>query len=270
MFQLLLPAFNPNFIALGPLRIRWYSMAYICGVAIGYKMISHLDKKYRLGLEIISFYDDFIFYMVLGIICGGRIGYVLFYEIGYFLANPLTIFFLWRGGMSFHGGFLGVFVAALFLAKKYKLDKLLVFDLLAVASPAGIFLGRMANFINLELYGRPTKLPWGMVFPTADNLARHPSQLYEAFFEGVVILAVMLWLTKTKQFRMRGLNSGVFLILYSLSRIFLETLREPNFRFDGALRWVTMGQILSIPLLLGGIILLCNRKIVASPTFDGG
>jgi phosphatidylglycerol:prolipoprotein diacylglycerol transferase len=252
--------FNPYFIKCGALGIRWYSMAYICGIVLGYSIIRRLDKKYKLALDVNNFYDDFVFYIVLGIICGGRIGYLIFYELHYFLSNPAVIFFLWRGGMSFHGGFLGIFIAALFLAKKYQINLLLLCDLLAVAGPLGIFFGRIANFINLELYGRPTELPWGMIFPTADDLARHPSQLYEAFFEGIVIFLVMLKLVKIKQFNMKGLNSGVFLILYSLFRIFLETLREPDFRLGGLLEAITMGQILSIPLFIGGITILWNLK----------
>jgi phosphatidylglycerol:prolipoprotein diacylglycerol transferase len=255
--------FNPNFLEFGVIKIRWYSMAYICGIILGYRIIRFLDKKYKLGLDIKDFYDDFVFYIVFGIVSGGRLGYVLFYELRYFLSNPLIIFFLWRGGMSFHGGFLGVFVAVLFLAKKYQSSRLLLFDLLAIASPLGIFFGRIANFINLELYGRPTELPWGMVFPTADSLARHPSQLYEAFFEGLVIFIVMLWLVKIKKLRTMGLNSGVFLILYSSSRIFIEMLREPNFRFVGLLEPITLGQILSIPLFIGGVAILWKVKAAA-------
>ncbi|MDR2777704.1 MAG: prolipoprotein diacylglyceryl transferase [Rickettsiales bacterium] len=257
MFQIVLPVFNPNIFEFGPIRVRWYSLAYIVGILAAQWTTRYLNRLCELGLDREDFYSDFVLYIMLGVVIGGRLGYVLFYGAGYYLLeHPLEIFALWYGGMSFHGGLAGVLVASLMLCKKYGVDTLRFLDILSVAAPVGLFLGRLANFINLELYGRPTDLPWGMVFPTADDLPRHPSQLYEALLEGLAIFIVMLWLTRKKKLRIRGLNSGIFLLLYSLFRIFVETLREPDFRFSILPSFITIGQLLSIPLLLAGIIIL--------------
>jgi phosphatidylglycerol:prolipoprotein diacylglycerol transferase len=248
--------FDPNILKAGPFQLRWYSLAYVLGLLAAQKITHYLNRLYKLGLDSEDFYDDLIVYIMLGMVVGGRFGYVLFYGASYFAKHPLEIFALWHGGMSFHGGLLGVLLASVALCRKHRLAPLLFLDLLTVSSPLGLFLGRIANFINLELYGRPTDLPWGMVFPTADGLPRHPSQLYEALLEGLVIFIVMLALARTKKFKMRGLNSGLFLILYSLFRIFVETLREPDFRPRLLPNFLTMGQMLSIPLLLAGIVIL--------------
>jgi phosphatidylglycerol:prolipoprotein diacylglycerol transferase len=260
MPQLILPVFNPNIMTIGPIQLRWYSLAYILGIIFGQRIIRSLDGKYALGLNRGNFYDDLLTYMVIGVVVGGRIGYMLFYSYKYLMANPLEVFALWHGGMSFHGGFLGVLVAARLLCRKYGIKNLFLLDLLASVCPIGLFFGRMANFINLELYGRPTDMPWGMVFPGAGSLARHPSQLYEAFLEGLVILMVMFWLGKRKKFELVGLNSGVFLLLYSTSRIFVEVFREPDQQLGTFFGFLTMGQVLSMPLFIAGIIILRHME----------
>jgi phosphatidylglycerol:prolipoprotein diacylglycerol transferase len=236
--------------------VRWYSLAYIVGTLVAHRIIKHLSKFYTLGLDSENFHNDFVIYVIVGVMLGGRLGYVIFYGIGYFARHPFEIFALWRGGMSFHGGLVGILVASFMLCRKHGINLSLFLDLLSVASPPGLFLGRIANFINLELYGRPTDLPWGMVFPTADSLPRHPSQLYEALLEGLIIFIVMLELVRRKKLKIKGLNSGVFLILYATFRIFVETLREPDFILAILPSFITMGQLLSIPLLVAGVIIL--------------
>ncbi|MDR1425633.1 MAG: prolipoprotein diacylglyceryl transferase [Rickettsiales bacterium] len=256
MLQIILPFFDPNILSFGPIQIRWYSVAYILGIVAAHRIIRYLNDLCKLGLDNEDFYNDFILHIILGIIIGGRLGYIAFYSIRYFARHPLEIFALWHGGMSFHGGLLGVIIASILLCRKYSLDLFLFLDMLSIAAPIGLFLGRIANFINLELYGRPTGMPWGMVFPTADSLSRHPSQLYEAFFEGVVIFIVMLGILRRKKLKVRGLNSGIFLLLYGIFRIFIEIFREPDFKLPPLLSSVTLGQILSLPMIIAGIAIL--------------
>lgn len=225
-------------------------------------MIKFLNKKYNLNLynDEKKFCDDFFFYGILGIIFGGRLFYILFYNFPYYISNPFEIFALWHGGMSFHGGFLGASIAGYLLCKKYKIDFLKLADVLAVVAPVGLFLGRIANFINLELYGKPTKGNYGFIFPTADNLPRHPTQLYEAFLEGIVLFLIMFFLVKKYKFEWKKLNSSLFLILYGSFRIFIEFFREPDIQIGYFFNFITMGQILSIPLIIVGFYLLINSK----------
>lgn len=250
MLYITLPIFNPNAFQIGQIGIRWYSLAYIFSILICYHLIKFLNKKYQLGFDNDKFYDDLIFYEVLGIVIGGRVGYCFFYNFKWIIKNPLEIFAIWHGGMSFHGGLVGVILATILICKKYKLEWLKLTDLISTVAPIGLFFGRLANFINLELYGRPTKMPWGMIFLTADNLPRHPSQLYEAFFEGIILFIVMLLITKKKEFKTTGLNSFLFLIIYSLFRIFLEFFREPDIQIGLIFNYFTLGQILSIFLIM--------------------
>ena len=261
---MILPVFNTDFITFGSIHIKWYSLAYIFGIILAWFLIDYYNTKYNLNIfnkkNKDNFFDDFIFYGILGIVGGGRFGYILFYNIKYYLHNPLDIFAIWHGGMSFHGGFIGVILAAILLCKKYNINKILFFDILSAVVPIGLFLGRLANFINLELYGRPTTKPWGMIFPTADNLARHPSQLYEALLEGILLFTIINSLVYIKKFKIIGLNSSVFLICYSLSRIFVEFFREPDIQLGFLFKYITMGQVLSIPLLVCGIVFILKIK----------
>ena len=262
---MILPHFNTNFITIGSFNIKWYSLAYIFGIIFAWLLIKYYNNKYKLNLynkdNEKSFCDDFFFYGVLGVVLGGRFGYVFFYDFNYYLHNIFEIFKIWNGGMSFHGGLIGVIIATILFCKKYNINKWLFFDVLSVVVPIGLFLGRLANFINLELYGRPTTMPWGMIFPTADNLVRHPSQLYEAMLEGIVLFVIMNLIVYIKQFKKVGLNSSIFLMLYSIFRIFVECFREPDIQIGFILGGITMGQILSFILLMVGIIIYKNKTI---------
>ncbi len=257
-----LPVFNTNALSIGPFYVKWYSLAYIFGLIFAWQLVKFLNKKYSLNLynDEKFFCDDFFFYGILGIILGGRLVYVLFYNFIYYISNPLEIFAIWHGGMSFHGGFLGVLIANYLLCKKYKIRFFELIDILAVVVPIGLFLGRIANFINLELYGRPTKGNYGFIFPTADNIPRHPTQLYEAFFEGIILLIIMLMAVKKYNFKWKKLTSSLFLIFYGSFRFFIEFFREPDMQIGYFFDCITMGQILSIPLIIAGFYLLIISK----------
>ncbi len=247
------------------LGIRWYALAYVAGILLGWRYAVRLIRNPRLwggkaptatSLQI----DDLILWVTLGIILGGRLGYVLFYQPQLITQNPGEIFKIWQGGMSFHGGLLGVITAIFFFARSAKIDLLKLGDLVAPAVPIGLFFGRVANFINGELWGRPTDLPWGMVFPGADGFPRHPSQLYEAVLEGIVLFLVLRWATHSKLWlQRRGVVAGIFLAGYALARIALENVREPDdflsnlFGMGGS---ITMGMLLSLPMLVGGAWLI--------------
>ena len=261
---MILPVFNTNIISFGFIHIKWYSLAYILGIVFAWLLLKYYNKKYDLKLfaeeDKNSFCDDFFFYGIMGIVVGGRLAYILFYDFNYYLHNFVDVFAVWKGGMSFHGGFIGAVVASILFCKKYNINKMLFFDVLSSVVPIGLFLGRLANFINLELYGRPTNMPWGMVFPTADGVARHPSQLYEALLEGVLLFLIMNIVVYIKKFKKIGLNSSLFLVLYSTFRIFVEFFREPDMQIGFILKHITMGQILSLPILVCGIIFLIRLK----------
>lgn len=256
MLQIFLPFFNPNAVSIGNFNIRWYSLAYITGVIFVYKFTKYFDKKFKLNFGSEKFYDDLIFYEVLGIIFGGRIGYCIIYNIKEIIKTPLKLFAIWEGGMSFHGGFLGVILATYYLCRKYKINFLKLSDTISVSAPIAIFFGRLANFVNLELYGRPTNVAWGMIFPTADGLARHPSQLYEAFFEGIALFIIMIFVIKKDELKTNGLNSSIFLMFYGIFRIICECFREPDYQIGFILNNITLGQILSLPLILIGILII--------------
>ncbi len=252
--MLIHPQFDPVAIQLGPLAIHWYGLMYLAGFLtflwLGRKRINilnnpHINKKLL---------DDLLFYGVLGVILGGRIGYVLFYKPGYYFSHPLEIFAVWQGGMSFHGGFLGVLLAMLWLAHKYQLRWLQLTDFIAPMVPPGLAFGRLGNFINGELWGRPSDVPWAMVFPKVDSLPRHPSQLYEFALEGLLLFA-LLWIYARKP-RPVGAVSGLFLIGYGSLRFLVEFTREPD-DFLGLLSLgMSMGQWLSLPMIIVGIALL--------------
>ena len=266
------PAFDPVAIRIGPLAIRWYALAYIAGLllAVWYaKWILRREDFFRPGKPFMppQAMDDFMLWAMLGVVLGGRIGYVLFYAPWFFLSHPLAIFRVWEGGMSFHGGFLGVLVATWLFARRRGIPFWRLMDIAAAATPIGLFLGRIANFINGELWGRPTDVPWAMVFPRAGPEPRHPSQLYEAALEGIVLFIILHLLVRTRALRRPGLVSGVFALGYGLARFTVEFFREPDrqlgFLYGG---WLTMGMLLSLPLMLIGIWLIA--RALARPPVD--
>lgn len=259
------PNISPVIFSIGPVDVRWYSMAYLAGIVIGWILISRNVKRNNLGLSKENI-EDLVFYLTLGIVLGGRLGYVLFYGGSSFWQNPLQIFEVWKGGMSFHGGVLGVIVAAWYFASKVNYKFLALTDLIVLYAPIGIFFGRLANFVNDELWGRITDVPWAVKFPNGGYWPRHPSQLYEAFLEGVVMFAVLnlLWRHKAVCER-HGLVSCLFVILYGIFRIVLEQFREPDVQMGYFWGGFTMGQILSLPLIaLGAVVMyfLFRKKAV--------
>ena len=246
------PQFDPIAIHIGSFGIHWYGLMYLAGFLtflwLGRKRIAILNNP-QINSKLL---DDLLFYGVLGVIAGGRLGYVLFYKPGYYSSHPLEIFAVWQGGMSFHGGFLGVLVAMAWLARKQQLRWLQLTDFIAPLVPPGLAFGRLGNFINGELWGRPTDLPWAMVFPKVDNLPRHPSELYEFTLEGVVLF-LLLWLYARKP-RPVGAVSGLFLIGYGSFRFIGEFARTPDDGIFGLMTFgVSMGQWLSLPMVLVGV-----------------
>lgn len=250
------PNIDPVAIALGPLQIRWYALAYLAGILCAWAYAIYFVKKdegqgLRPTREDI---DDFIPFAVLGVILGGRLGYVLFYQPAYYLQNPGEILQLWNGGMSFHGGASGVILACIAYALIKKIPMLRLGDLAALCCTIGLFFGRIANFINGELYGRVTDVPWGIVFPGGGEEPRHPSQLYEAALEGLLLFVVLSLLMHKKWVRERaGLTAGVFLAGYGLSRLFVENFREPDWYLGFLAGGLTMGQILCLPMIVAGV-----------------
>ncbi len=260
---------SPVALDLGIFELRWYSLAYLAGIFIGYWYLLKLLKQPGAPMAR-RHADDLVFYAALGIILGGRLGYVLFYNLGYYLENPLDILRLWDGGMSFHGGVLGTTVGILYLAWKNSLPWLRIHDYVACCVPFGLFFGRLSNFVNAELWGAPTDVPWAVRFPeVANGLAvlgppRHPSQLYEALLEGLVlfaILAVMFWKTQARY--QPGKLVGAFLFFYGLFRFLIEFVREPDAQFAGTFietSGLQMGQWLSLPMIVGGLYLMLTAK----------
>lgn len=255
------PAIDPVLIQLGPFAVRWYALAYIVGLVLGWRTMRALSARppQAIGPERL---DDLLVWVTLGVVLGGRLGYVLFYKPLYYLAHPLEVFYLWQGGMSFHGGALGVIVATALFCRKHRLSFLAVTDLVACVVPIGLGLGRIANFINGELFGRPSDAPWAMVFPHGGPLARHPSQLYEALLEGLVLFVVLAWLWRKEALRLRtGWLSGAFLVGYGLARSLAEIFREPDAHIGFLAGGVTMGQILSLPMIAVGVWLMRRARI---------
>lgn len=258
MLTLTYPVIDPVLLEIGPFAIRWYALSYIAGILLAWRYMAWLTKRSPIGITRADV-DDFVVWATLGVILGGRLGYVLFYKAGYYIHHPLEAFAVWQGGMSFHGGLLGVVFALWLFARKRGYPWIGVADLVACAAPIGLFLGRLANFVNGELYGRVTDSPLGMVFPGAGPLPRHPSQLYEAFLEGLVLFAILLFLAlRPGCFDRRGLLGGVFLIGYGLSRSFVELFRQPDAHLGFLLAGTTMGQWLSLPLILVGVWLVAT------------
>ena len=249
--------FDPIAIQFFSLEIRWYSLAYIFGVLIGWfycKKILIKDEK------IIKLFDDFISYLIIGIILGGRLGYILFYNLDYYLNNLIEILMIWQGGMSFHGGLLGVMASTIIFCKKYDLNKYIFLDLISASAPIGIFLGRVSNFINSELYGRETDVLWSVIFIKVDKITRHPSQIYEALLEGIILFFIMFLLIRKNYLERPGLISALFLILYSLFRFFVEFYREPDEQLGFVFLNLSMGQIISLVFLCYGFYLFSIKK----------
>jgi phosphatidylglycerol:prolipoprotein diacylglycerol transferase len=267
LFEIPYPVINPIIIEIGPFAIRWYALAYIAGLVIGWRYCLALAKQPPLVTTALQI-DDFLVWATLGVVLGGRLGYVLFYRPSDYLHDPLEILAVWHGGMSFHGGAIGVLAAIVLFARQRKINAFAFGDIIVCAAPIGLFFGRIANFINHELWGRVADVPWAMVFPQTDGLPRHPSQLYEAFLEGVVLFLIVNALAHFTRIRERpGALSGVFLIGYGLARIVAEFFREPDsFLNYVAFGWVTMGQVLSLPFVLVGLVLLLRpaRRISAA------
>jgi phosphatidylglycerol:prolipoprotein diacylglycerol transferase len=266
------PAIDPVAVQIGPIAIRWYALAYIFGIALGWLYARALIRSARLwggaAPMTAADYDDFVLWVTLGIILGGRIGYVVFYNPLYFAAHPLEIIQLWHGGMSFHGGFAGCVVAVVLFARRRSLPVLSLGDVTCAAGPIGLFLGRIANFINGELWGRPTDVPWGIVFPGGGDLPRHPSQLYEAALEGLVLLVLLSLCIRAGALRRPGLIVGLFALGYALMRIFAEFFREPDPQLGFLWGGLTMGMLLSVPLMLAGlgfILYALRRPLAATP-----
>lgn len=253
--MLIHPQFDPVALHFGPLAVHWYGLMYLFGFAVfvwlGRKRLRAMDQP---GWDA-KFLDDLLFYGVLGVVLGGRLGEVLFYQPGYYFSHPLKIFAVWEGGMSFHGGFLGVLVAMALFAKRRKLQWLALMDFIAPLVPPGLAFGRLGNFINGELWGRPTDLPWGMVFPQVDKLPRHPSQLYEFGLEGVALFALLWWYSNKP--RPVGAVSGMFLIGYGGFRFLGEFARNPDDGIFGLMTFgVSMGQWLSLPMVIVGAAMM--------------
>jgi phosphatidylglycerol---prolipoprotein diacylglyceryl transferase len=253
------PNFDPVLISFGPFAIRWYALAYICGILLGWLYARWIIANERLwggpAPLTVADYDDFVLWVTLGIILGGRTGYVLFYNPDFFIAHPVEILKVWTGGMSFHGGFLGCVLAVILFAWKRGIPFLSVGDITCAVGPIGLFLGRLANFVNGELWGRATDVPWAMIFPNRDagGIPRHPSQLYEATLEGLVLFAILTLLIRRGALRRPGLIIGAFAIVYAIMRSFCEFFREPDLQLGFLWRGTTMGMLLSVPLLLAGI-----------------
>ena len=263
------PAIDPVLVSFGPFVVRWYALAYIVGILLGWVYARALIRSEKLWggpapLTVPDF-DDFVLWVTLGIILGGRLGYVLFYNLDYFASHPLEAFQLWKGGMSFHGGFAGCVLAVVLFARVRKLSILSLGDLTCAAGTIGLFLGRLANFINSELGGRHTDVPWAMVFPNGGPQPRHPSQLYEATLEGLVLFLVLLFMMRSGALKRPGLITGSFAIGYSIARSFCELFREPDPQLGYLWGGLTMGILLSVPLMLTGIgfiaAALCRKPL---------
>ena len=249
--------FNPVALQIFSLEIRWYSIAYILGISLGWL---YCKKKIIKDPNILNLFDDFITYLIVGIILGGRIGYALFYNFEYYFDNPVQILMVWKGGMSFHGGLIGIMIAAKLFSNKHKTDQFIFLDLVALSAPIGIFFGRIANFINSELYGRATEVPWSVKFMLIDNTKRHPSQIYEAFFEGIILFFILRYFFKKDYLEKPGKISGLFLIIYSFFRFCIEFFRSPDQQIGYLILNLTLGQLISVVFFISGALLFFLKK----------
>ncbi len=250
------PVIDPVLIHIGPVQLRWYGLMYVFGFIFAYIIVTKISRHrgYDLNKNEI---EDLLTYCIIGLIVGARLGYCFFYNFGFYIANPLKIFAVWEGGMSFHGGLIGLILAGWLYSNKKQKPFLMLADLGAIAATPGLFFGRIGNFINAELYGRVTDMPWGMVFPGAGSLPRHPSQIYEAFFEGIVLFLI-LYIIHLKS-RTKGILIASFLICYGAMRFILEFFRQPDPQLGFIFSGVTMGQILSVIMVIAGTVLMVYR-----------
>jgi phosphatidylglycerol:prolipoprotein diacylglycerol transferase len=275
LFALPFPSIDPVIVELGPFALRWYALAYVAGILLGWWYMRALVRNERLWAPgqprpSLVDVDDVVLWATLGIVLGGRIGYVLFYNPLYFLQNPAEILVIWEGGMSFHGGFLGVVLAVALFSWRRRVPLGSLADIVAVSTPFGLLFGRLANFINGELWGRPTDVPWAFVFPRAGPEPRHPSQLYEAALEGLVLLLVLRLLThRFHVLRRPWFATGAFVCGYGLARTFVEFFRMPDAQIGFFAGWLTMGMLLSIPMIVVGALVMAwsaRRPVAAAGT----
>lgn len=257
------PNIDPVIFSIGFFHLRWYALAYLAGILIGWFLLKRLTSKPE---DLIGHapLDALINSGIIGIILGGRLVYVLFYNPTYYLSNPAKIFAVWEGGLAFHGGFIGMVLAVLFTARRYQVSVIGLGDLIALVAPIGIFFGRLANFINAELYGRVSDVPWAVIFPNSDGQPRHPSQIYEALLEGGLLFLILVAAYRMGARQHHGLLLGLFIAGYGLCRMIVENFREPDAQLGFIIGSVTMGQILSLPMVLIGIALILRARRNAS------
>ena len=253
---------NPVIFDFGILSLRWYSLAYLVGIIFGWwygrKIILLISGRLKNNFKL-NLFDDYITYVIISIIIGGRLGYILFYNLSYFFSNPIEIFFIWNGGMSFHGGLLGIIIGTVIFSKKKNFNKLVLLDVVSCVAPVGIFFGRLANFINGELYGKPTDLPWAVTFPLVDAQGRHPSQIYEALLEGVILFLILNLLIRKISYK-KGECAALFLVFYSIFRIVSEFYREPDLQIGYIFNYISMGSLLSFIMFSLGVIMYFKIK----------
>lgn len=248
--------FDPVAFVILSIEIRWYSLSYIFGIFFGWLYV----KKFLIrDTSYLKLFDELLSYIIIGIIIGGRVGYVIFYNLEYYLNNIIEIFYVWNGGMSFHGGLLGIIIGTIIFSKKNNFDKLVLLDVVSCVAPVGIFFGRLANFINAELYGKPTDVPWAVIFPLIDNQGRHPSQIYEALLEGALLFFILNLIIKKTSYK-KGICAAIFLIFYSISRIISEFFREPDIQVGYIFNYISMGSLLSFFMFGLGILMYFKIK----------
>ncbi|PZU90279.1 MAG: prolipoprotein diacylglyceryl transferase [Shinella sp.] len=263
------PAIDPIAFSIGPLAIHWYGLAYVCGIMLGWAVARSLVRNEKLWPGntspcTVAHLDDFLVWVAIGIVVGGRLGYIFFYDMPSVIADPIRAIEVWNGGMSFHGGFAGATLAMILFARRHTIPIWSLFDIVASVAPIGICFGRVANFVNGELWGRPSNVPWAMAFPTGGPFPRHPSQLYEALLEGLLMFVLLQIIGRTGGFRMRGLVTGCFVSLYAVARITIEFFREPDPQLGYlAGGWLTMGMVLSLPMLAVGLWALWRARRAA-------
>ncbi len=255
------PRISPTIVKVGPFAIRWYGLMYILGFITSWFLFNYQARKKKIKGLTQQVVESFYFWLIVALVLGARIGYVLFYNLSYYMQNPLRVFAVWQGGMSFHGGLIGLIIAGVLFCRKYKLDFWRMADMLVATVPPGLGFGRIGNFINGELFGRPTNVPWAMVFPQGGNIPRHPSELYEFFFEGVVLF-VILWVLKDR-IKRSGMLLAAFLIFYGVFRFILEFFRQPDPQLGFVAGPFTMGQVLCSVMVVAGVSLALWRRKAA-------
>ena len=253
MLQLQFPNIDPVFLHLGPVQLRWYGLMYMISFIAGYFMLKRLARKKKLAVTTDDLYD-LLFFLILGVMIGGRLGYVLFYDFGSYIQRPIEVLYIWQGGMSFHGGFVGVILAVLVLCKRRGWNFWEISDLVCAVAPIGLGLVRLGNFINGELYGRQTTLPWGMIFPAGGDVVRHPSQIYEALLEGLVLFLIVQWLYRKDLYP--GTVTWALIGFYGVFRFLVEFVREPDAHIQFDLGPLTRGQLLTFPMLVIGLAMM--------------